>query len=210
MRPSSSDFSDSEMGALRRKYHFCGMPLIYTFSAGAAQIAVWKVEESESELWKTIPYSTADAEYLRRISHPRRRLESLAARAALNALPQARIQPFLSLSHSFPWAAAATAPHPIAIDIEKQRPFPEKVADYFTQKPEQEAFIHQQKTFWHAWCAKEVAYKLLCRDFDKVSFKKELWFDGEQVVFRRGVVVRRIGLFFVEGEEWLLAVGSFM
>ncbi len=210
MRFSRSGFSDSGIGALSRKYHLRSMPLKYTFSAGAAQIAVWEVEESESELWKTMSYSTADVEYLQRISHPRRRLESLAARAALNALRQDYTDPFFSLSHSFPWAAAATAPHPIAIDIEKQRPFPEKVTDYFTQKPEQEAFIHHQRTFWHAWCSKEVAYKLLCRDFAKVSFKKELWFDGEQIIFRRGAEERRIGLLFVESEEWLLAVGSFM
>jgi phosphopantetheinyl transferase len=70
-------------------------------------------------------------------------MESLAARAALNALQLACIDPFISLSHSFPWAAAATAPHPIAIDIETRRPFPEKVPDYFTQKPEQE--LYEQK-----------------------------------------------------------------
>ncbi len=210
MRFSRSGFSDSGIGTPSRKYHFRGMPLKYTFSIGATRIAVWEIGETESDLWKTVPLSPADTDYLRRITHPRRRLESLAARAALNALRQDYTDPFFSLSHSFPWAAAATAPHPIAIDIEKQRPFPEKVADYFTQKPEQEAFTHKQRTFWHAWCAKEVAYKLLCRNFDKVSFKKELWFDDEQVVFRRGVVERRIGLFFVESEEWLLAVGSFM
>lgn len=209
MRFSRSGFSDSGIGAPSRKCHLRSMPLKYTFSAGSARIAVWKIEESESELWKTIPYSIADAEYLRRISHPRRRIESLAARAALSALQQAYTNSFFSLSHSFPWAAAATAPHPIALDIETRRPFPEKVSDYFTQKPEQETFISQKRTLWHAWCAKEVAYKLLCRDFHQVSFKKELWFDGEQVIFRRGAVERRIGLFFLEGEEWLLAVGSF-
>ena len=210
MRFSRSGFSDSGIGALSRKYHLRSMPLKYTFSIGATRIAVWEIGETESDLWETVPLSPADTDYLRRITHPRRRLESLAARAALSALRQVRIQPFFSLSHSFPWAAAATAPHPIAIDIEKQRPFPEKVTDYFTQKPEQEAFIHHQRTFWHVWCAKEVAYKLLCRDFAKISFKKELWFDGEQVIFRRGAEERRIGLLFVEGEEWLLAVGSFM
>ena len=185
------------------------MPLRYSFSAGGARIAVWKIEETESELWRTIPLSPADTDYLRRITHPRRRMESLAARAALNALQLARVDPFISLSHSFPWAAAATAPHPIAIDIETQRPFPEKVPDYFTQKPEQETFMSKKRTFWHAWCAKELSYKLLCREFDQVSFRKELWFDGEQVIFRRGSLERRVRLSFLEGEEWLLAVGSF-
>jgi hypothetical protein len=42
-----------------------------------------------------------------------------------------------------------------------------------------------------------------------MSFKREMHFDGEQVVFSRGKVQRRITLRFVEAEEWLLAVGSF-
>jgi hypothetical protein len=69
--------------------------------------------------------------------------------------------------------------------------------------------MSKKRTFWHAWCAKEVSYKLLCREFDQVSFKRELWFDGEQVIFRRGSLERRVRLSFLEGEEWLLAVGSF-
>jgi hypothetical protein len=36
-----------------------------------------------------------------------------------------------------------------------------------------------------------------------------MYFDGEQVVFSRGKVQRRIMLRFVEAGEWLLAVGSF-
>ncbi len=137
-------------------------------------------------------------------------MESLAARAALNALHSwLASDPFIGLSHSFPWAAAATASHPIAMRPRTRRPFLEKVPDYFTQKPEQETFMNKKRTFWHAWCAKEVSYKLLCREFDQVSFKKELWFDGEQVIFRRGSLERRVRLSFLEGEEWLLAVGSF-
>jgi len=182
------------------------MPLRYTFSLGPIQVAVWKIEEDEADLWKNTPLSTADLEYLRRISHPRRRIESLAARAALAKLPP---HPFHSLSHSFPWAAAATAPHPIAIDLETRRHFPEKVQNYFTQPAEQELFMSKNKTFWHAWCAKEVAYKLLCQEFSEMSFKREMYFDGDQVVFSRREVQRRIMLRFVETGEWLLAVGSF-
>jgi hypothetical protein len=182
------------------------MPLRYTFSLGPIQVAVWKIEEDEADLWENTPLSTADLEYLRRISHPRRRIESLAARAALAKLPP---HPFHSLSHSFPWAAAAIAPHPIAIDLETRRHFPQKVQNYFTQPGEQELFLSKNKTFWHAWCAKEVAYKLLCQEFSEMSFKREMCFDGEQVVFSRGEVQRRIMLRFVETGEWLLAVGSF-
>ncbi len=197
------------MGALRRKYHLCDMPLKYSFDLTPIQVAVWKIEENELSLWESIPFSTADEEYLRTISHPRRRLESLAARAALITLRRAHPLPFHSLSHSFPWAAAAIAPHPLAIDIERRRPFPEKVPSYFTQSPEPEYFTAKNKTFWHAWCAKEVAYKLLCREFAEISFRKELLFDGEQVIFRRRQTERYIALRFIEEAEWILAVGSF-
>lgn len=55
-----------------------------------------------------------------------------------------------------------------------------------------------------------MAYKLLCTEFDALSFRRELHFDGEVVVFRRGAVERRIRVNFVEGEGWLLGLGFFV
>jgi len=185
------------------------MPLRYSLSRTPAQIAVWKVEEDENDMWKQVQLSTAEVQYLQRISHPRRRLESLAARAALTTLRTHYSYLFYSLSHSFPWAAAAIAPHPIAIDLEKHRPFPKKVLPYFTQPTEQEMISNKIITPWHVWCAKEVSYKLLCNEFREVSFKRELVFDGKQVVFIRGPIRRYIWIDFIEEVEWLLAVGSF-
>jgi len=170
---------------------------------------VWNIEETETDLWKKVVLSTAEAQYLQSISHPRRRMESLAARAARTTLQTQSPHPFFSLSHSFPWAAAATAPHPIAIDLETYRPFPEKVLSYFTQDTEQEMIENKIVTPWHIWCAKEVAYKLLCQEFTEVSFKRELRFEGEEIVFQRGEIERHISLRFIEEAEWLLAVGSF-
>lgn len=186
------------------------MPLRYCLSRASAQIAVWKVEEGEDDMWKQVQLSTAEVQYLQRISHPRRRLESLAARAALTTLRTHYSYPFHSLSHSFPWAAAAIAPYPIAIDLEKNRPFPERVLSYFTKLSEQELITNKIITPWHVWCAKEVSYKLLCNEFSEVSFKRELVFDGKQVVFSRGQVKRYIRVDFIEEPEWLLAIGSFV
>ncbi len=183
------------------------MPLRYANSFGDIHIAVWEVQETEEELWRSAFFSTGDVSYLATIRHPRRRLESLGARAALQTLPTA---PFRSLSHSYPWAAAATAPHPIAIDIERHRLFPTHVEAYFTQESEKEQLIDAKKTIWHIWCAKEVAYKLLCQEFEGVSFRRELDLDGEEVVFRRGPVRRSIGLRFIQTGDWLLVIGEFV
>lgn len=185
------------------------MPLRYFLSLDPAHIAVWKIEESEEDMWKKVRLSTAEEQYLQSISHPRRRLESLAARAALTTLRDHYSHPFFSLSHSFPWAAAATAPYPIAIDLEKIRPFPEKVLSYFAQSIEQQMITNKIITPWHVWCAKEVSYKLLCHEFTEVSFKRELIFDGKEVIFIRMGIKRHIRVDFIEEPEWLLAVGRF-
>ncbi|MCS6790307.1 MAG: 4'-phosphopantetheinyl transferase superfamily protein [Bacteroidia bacterium] len=180
------------------------MPLIYRGEGNAGCWAVWKITESEAELWKEAKLSSEEATRVRRIVHERRRLESLAARAA-----RARLNPFphFSLSHSNPWAAAATSPHPIAIDIERLRPFPPAVWHYFTQESERQREDPPSFTKWHFWCAKELSYKLLCQEFDKISFRRELSVWKDRVEFRRGEIYREIALFFVETQDWLLAVG---
>jgi len=182
------------------------MPLKYTGQWEGVAWAVWKIEEEEGELWRKAELSPAEEAYLATIAHPRRRVESLAARAARKGLPSAG---YASLAHSYPWAAAATAPFAVGIDLERHRPFPKAVAPYFMQEAEKQHLESQGLTHWHFWCAKELAYKLLCTEFDAVSFRRELLFDGESVVFRRREVVRRIRVGFVEGEGWLLGLGFF-
>lgn len=183
------------------------MPLRYTGQWKGVSWAVWKIEEEEEELWKKAELSSPEAAYLTAIAHPRRRMESLAARAARQSLPWTG---YGSLAHSYPWAAAATAPFPVGIDLERRRPFPQTVASYFMQEAERDQLQHTDLTYWHFWCAKELAYKLLCSEFDAVSFRRELFFDGQEVVFRRGGAERRIRVGFVEGEAWLLGLGFFV
>jgi len=182
------------------------MPLKYTGWWESVSWAVWKIEEEEGELWRKAELSPVEAAYLTTITHPRRRVESLAARAARKGLPSVG---YTSLAHSYPWAAAATAPFAVGIDLERQRPFPQAVVAYFMQEAERERLEAEGLTYWHFWCAKELAYKLLCTEFDAVSFRRELFFDGQAVVFRRGEVGRRIRVGFVEGEGWLLGLGFF-
>lgn len=150
--------------------------------------------------------STSERERVLRIAHPRRRLESLAARAARYHLPA---RGYSSLSHSFPWAAAATAPFPIGIDLERLRPFPSQVWLYFTQEAEREMLSASDFTEWHFWCAKELSYKLLCPKYDKISFRRELRLTGTHVQFERGAQRHLIQVHFVQTEAWLLGLGKF-
>ncbi|MEN3040671.1 MAG: 4'-phosphopantetheinyl transferase superfamily protein [Bacteroidia bacterium] len=182
------------------------MSLSYLGKWDEVSWAVWKIEESEEELWKIAQLSPTEVKYLHTISHQRRRLESLAARAARTFLPAA---PFASLSHSFPWAAAATAPVHVGIDIERYRPFPIQVWHYFTQESERQLIDKSKFTEWHFWCAKELSFKILRQKYDKISFCQDLLFDGERVTFVRGSNRRVIKLYFVETTEWLMGLGVF-
>lgn len=183
------------------------MGLIYKGQLDQIHIHVWQIAEPETWLWKNANLSTAEAAYLATIRHPRRRLESLAARCAREGLPS---YPFTSLSHSYPWAAAASALFPIGLDLERKRPFPTHVLDYFSQEAERQSLSKHNLTEWHIWLAKEVAYKLLCANFRPISFKREFFFDGQVLTFQRGAILRKIRVAFLEQADWLLAVGSFL
>ncbi|MCS6894972.1 MAG: 4'-phosphopantetheinyl transferase superfamily protein [Bacteroidia bacterium] len=182
------------------------MSLSYTGEWNGIAWAVWKIEESEEHLWKIANIPPEEEKYLQQISHQRRRLESIAARAARACLPPGS---FFSLSHSFPWAAAATAPVRVGIDIERFRPFPAQIWSYFTQDFERQTFEHSNFTKWHFWCAKEVSFKILRSKYDNISFSRELVFDGERVIFKRGNEQRVVRLHFIQSPEWLMGLGIF-
>ncbi|MCX7980934.1 MAG: 4'-phosphopantetheinyl transferase superfamily protein [Bacteroidia bacterium] len=180
------------------------MPLRYTGFWRGIYWAVWEIREKEEFLRASVPLSGREQAYIDTITHPRRRLESLAARAALFHLPSLS---YTSLSHSYPWAGAACAPFPVGIDIERWRFFPEKVKLYFTNTLDRELLHGSDFTYWHIWSAKEVAYKLLCAEFDKLSFRRELFFQGKWIRYHRGERSGEVPLGFWAGESWLLTVG---
>ncbi|MCX7605751.1 MAG: 4'-phosphopantetheinyl transferase superfamily protein [Bacteroidia bacterium] len=180
------------------------MPLIYRGSWDEAEWAVWKIAESEEQLWDLSRLSAEEAAHIGQITHERRRKESLAARAARAMLSSSG---FYSLSHSYPWAAAISAPYPVAIDIERLRPFPAGVCEYFMHPSEKERFMNENISIWKVWCSKEVAYKILSSKFDSLSFRHDLLFLGERVVSMKSGGSCEIGLAFFHGEGWLMAVG---
>ncbi|MCS7297956.1 MAG: hypothetical protein RMK19_06510 [Bacteroidia bacterium] len=182
------------------------MPLRYNGEWHGAHWAVWEIQEEEQELWALLASASVEKERLCLIRHPHRRLQALAARAALQSLPSA---PHFSLSHSYSWAAAITAPFPVAADIEQRRPFPSHVWTYFTSFAERQRLHQSYLTEWHFWCAKEVAYKILRSKYDNISFRRELTFTGEWVEFHRDSAYHILPISFIEEKEWILAIGRF-
>ncbi|MCX8112304.1 MAG: 4'-phosphopantetheinyl transferase superfamily protein [Bacteroidia bacterium] len=181
------------------------MPLRYIGNWAGVNWAVWEIQESESDLWIRADLSTSDQLYVQSISHPRRRLEALAARVARKILPPAE---YSCLTHSFPWAAAATAPFRVGIDIERRRPFPAHVWSYFTHTSEREWDKLSDFTEWHFWCAKELSYKILRSKYSNISFRNDLRFLGDRVEFLRAEHHHRIIVQFIQTEAWILGIGK--
>ncbi len=147
-------------------------------STAAGSWALWQIEESEPQLLRQLDSTRFPLDELEGIRLPQRRLEWLACRLALQNLlgdlPGARLhknewgRPYLSscawhisLSHSFPYAAAAVHRlHPVGIDVEKPRAKLLRIRHKFLSEQEQ-AWVGedlQQLCLW--WAAKEALYKL--------------------------------------------------
>lgn len=67
----------------------------------------------------------------------------------------------VSISHSWPYAAAALSPEPIGVDVQVVRPFDDDAAHLFLTGPETEAMrrCSLPNRLLHFWCAKEAAWK---------------------------------------------------
>jgi phosphopantetheinyl transferase len=70
---------------------------------------------------------------------------------------------YVSLSHSFPYAGAAIARHPIGLDVQVVREMSEDAAHLFLTEAETEAMLASrlEHRLLHFWCAKEAAWKRL-------------------------------------------------
>ena len=93
----------------------------------------------------------------------KRRNEWTLARAAARILAQ-RLgveRPFVSFSHSGPWAAAAIDARPVGIDVEVIRDVDERAARHFLTDSEAEQMraCTIPHRLLHFWCAKEAAWK---------------------------------------------------
>jgi phosphopantetheinyl transferase len=147
------------------------MPLYKEWNIGNHGIAaIWKVEEPES-FFQERTSITID------LKNEKRRIEHLAGRFLLKHLEEdfplwnigkdehdkPRIdnnKHFFSISHSWPYIAAAIDPYNEAgIDIQTWHPNIQRIQHKFLSPSEQLMFQNDTKLLTLAWCAKEAAYK---------------------------------------------------
>lgn len=140
--------------------------------------ALWRISEPEEELLAMLDGTYFPQEELLQIRVPQRRLEWLACRLALQQLlPQGSevrlcknqwgrpyLQPgmgHISLSHSYPFAAAALHPsHAVGIDLEQAREQLVRIKHKFLSPEEQALAGDDPEKLCLYWTAKEALYKL--------------------------------------------------
>lgn len=152
------------------------------------EFALWKIEEEAEELYAQLQLDDEEKAFVEKLRNGKRHLHWLGTRVLLRTMlhtdefidckVDAHGKPYLvnlpyhiSLSHSFEYAAVMISKsRPVGIDIEQVRKKVELIAHKF-MKPEELAFIDQQKKVDHlyaCWCAKEAVYK--CYGQKEISF----------------------------------------
>lgn len=137
-------------------------------------LGVWRVEEDEETLKQIVGGDYFPG--LAKISHPRRRLEWLAARSLLrkfgytgHVMYHPTRRPFLahsrahiSISHSYPYVAVVMSDnHLVGVDIESfTRPFNEVTHKYLSSNEKRWVDVEDNRTLSLIWSAKEAIYKL--------------------------------------------------
>ncbi len=161
------------------------MPSIeYNAEASGKCWLLWKIDEAADHLDTLVPWDHEESTEINQISHPNKRLEWFAARAAIRELTKrAGItyqgiykdpfgKPYLienpahiSITHSFPYVGVVLDPRrAVGIDIEKPKEKLLKIAPRFlndTEIKEAENLIEKLAIYW---CAKESIYKMLGRN----------------------------------------------
>lgn len=168
------------------------VPLVSVFRD--VQLGGWRIEEPEHELLPRALLHPSELDRLGAIAHPSKRLEHLAARAALRQLhPATHTAPlvhghkgepiltnghYVSLSHTASWGSAAySAKRRVSVDTEHiRRAISPRMHHLFLRPAEQEWVASQPFTeaALLIWCAKESLYKLFSPDYEEISFAREL------------------------------------
>lgn len=154
--------------------------------------ALWRIEESEHDLWRQLlPNSESQHEFLA-INHPQKRLEWLASRLVIQSLVNnmgldyqgiykdafgkphlSQIQYSISIAHCFPLAVGAIHKHsPIGIDIEKPRMQLLNIRDRFLNQKEAVYAGDNLEKLCKLWTGKEALYKLYGRK--KLIFREHI------------------------------------
>lgn len=167
------------------------MPLekIITVNANT-QVFVWKITESFESLQHGVALSKNSAERLQNMKSVSHQCGFLSIRHLLlaagyldtdltydeNGRPHLNDGKFISITHSFSYAAIIVSSHNVGIDIEMQREKIIRIADKFTNSKEQALLVDhldsQVKQLTVIWGAKEAMYKM-CNS-RSLSFKDNM------------------------------------
>ena len=140
---------------------------------------LWLTNESEEDLLNKVGLTALEREAYSKVTHPRKRLDWLAARLALKQLcselnyaytelyKDSWGRPYLadskfhiSLAHCFPFALAAVAKQaPIGIDIQLPHKKLQKVQEKYLNDAEIKDSADDLEKLCIYWCAKEAIYK---------------------------------------------------
>lgn len=149
------------------------------FKTNEASVLVWKITENESSLEKLLVNLDSYRSDLDKLTSPKRRLEFLASRVALNAIMNRPVNviydlngkplldnefSYISISHSRKWVAVIHHPTLITgIDIECPTERINKIAHRFLNQTELDSFLGDDETkkTQLAWSAKESLYKII-------------------------------------------------
>ncbi|GIZ15123.1 4'-phosphopantetheinyl transferase family protein [Capnocytophaga catalasegens] len=171
------------------------MPFFEKINLTDASIFIWKITETETELFSGISLSNIDNERLTKMKSERHRKSLLAVRhlIQLAEIPQKALyynengKPFLSngqyisISHSHQFAIIGLSYQKIGIDIEKKQTRIERLAYRFTQWKSGKNNLQSEKIsiLTKIWAAKEALYK--AADVPSVDFKEHLILDKNSI-----------------------------
>jgi 4'-phosphopantetheinyl transferase len=149
------------------------------------EVCIWKIEELDESAFSFFQTGAAFKQRLAEIQHPKRRIEYLASRAALNEIyPESTVyyegrKPHLtdgsrvSFSHNSQYGAAARSKtHSVGIDLEFGRQEKIEAIKKKFLSDEELTYFNNPITKQLAWGAKEALFK--CYGFGMVDFKHEL------------------------------------
>lgn len=143
-----------------------------------ATIYIWEITESLEELSDRLTLTASCRLKLENISSEVRRKEFLSVQRLLNEAgskaprlsytptgkPELSNGEYISISHSFPFAAVFIANRPVGVDIEQLRPKIVPISSKFVSEQDQKAVpALSVKNLTILWCAKEAAYKLISK-----------------------------------------------
>jgi len=156
---------------------------------------VWKITETEEELWDLLPQHAEDKIFVNTVSvyHPQRRIEMLASRALIKKLLGfehkiiyngripgiANKELYISISHSHEYVAVTISESlEVGVDVQRISDKVKKVAHKFVHT-EEWAMIKDENELEYLnllWAAKECLYKLY--KHGDITFNEHLHIQG--------------------------------